>query len=169
MSADARLTRSAVSRAGEAYAADAFVLRHTDVIEKEEAALLRRHFTHLAVLPEHRISRLSATIPHCIAISAAVCSPAEARERGARLVLEAEGTKQDVHDAPNGHHDEEADDAGDNELPSFLALFLIFTVEEKELEYAPEEQQECYREDKRDERAVYDANEESDEADDLHN
>ena len=59
-------------------------------------------------------------------------------------------------------------DSGDDKLSALFAPFLSVTVEEKELKYAPEEHQECDREDKRNKRTVYDADEESDEADDLH-
>src|SRR5690606_29473679 len=74
-------------------------------------------------------------------------------------VVEVEGAAEDVHEAPDGYHHEEADDAPEHELLSGLALLLIMAARDEVLEHAPDEHDEREGEDERHEHVIDDVDE----------
>src|SRR5262249_27383006 len=75
----------------------------------------------------------------------------------AGVVSELERTKQDVYEAPDGNHKEEADNAVEHEGAAGIALFLVMTTLDEVEEHAPDEYDEREREDDRHEHVVDDA------------
>ncbi len=108
-----------------------------------------------------KASTISITVRSC-------GSRTEGREAWAVLCIEAEGVREKVHDAPDGEHEEEADDAVHGELPSFLALLLVARARDEVLEHAPEEHDERNCEHERHQHAVDKPNNPDDKISEFH-
>src|SRR5262249_37785132 len=70
--------------------------------------------------------------------------------------IDAEGVREEEHEAPDRHHDSESDDPPKRELASLLALLLVSAARDEVLEDAPDEYHEGDGEDQRDYDPVYD-------------
>jgi hypothetical protein len=67
------------------------------------------------------------------------------------ILVEVERVRNEVHEAPDRHHDDESDDAPHNELLPFITLLLVRPARDKVIEHAPDEDEERYREQEWDE------------------
>ncbi|MDQ1299925.1 MAG: hypothetical protein QG636_593 [Patescibacteria group bacterium] len=71
------------------------------------------------------------------------------------VLTEVERIPYEIHEPPERHHNHKSDDAPHDELFSFVALLLVRSSSNEVLEHAPDEDDERYREEKRNEDITY--------------
>jgi len=85
----------------------------------------------------------------CILFPRCPSSATKEREHWARLCIKAKRVDEQVHDAPDGKHKEETNDAPGDERATFLALLLVACPCDEVAEYSPKEHHKGHRKDDR--------------------